>query len=138
MKGLEILTRILVVDDEAGIRHIIQLALSPYDVTVLEAETGVEGLSLALSQYPDVIILDFRLPDLSGDLVAERYRASGGVAPIILLSASAEVDLLVKHPAITAALSKPFRLAHLCETLETLMNRPLTRSESKESPSDRD
>ena len=125
VKGFETLTRIVVIDDEAGIRHIIKLALSQYDVTVLEAESGITGLDLALSHDPDLIILDFRLPDIAGDMVAERYRAAGGVAPIILLSASAEIDKLAQHPNITAVLAKPFRLIQLWQTIETAINRPL-------------
>lgn len=124
------MTRILVIDDEIGIRQIIKLALSQYNVTLLEAGTGQMGLDIATSEQPDVIILDLRLPDISGDRVAERYRAAGGLAPIILLSASAEIDRLARHPAITVALSKPFRLTQLWQTLKSLINLPKVHPES--------
>lgn len=130
LKGLETLARILVIDDEVGIRQVIKLAASQYDVTILEAETGQTGLDIAISEQPDAIILDFRLPDIAGDEIAERYRVRGGLAPIILLSASAEIDRLARHPAITVALSKPFRLAELWQTLESLINLPSPRPKS--------
>lgn len=130
MKGLGNLARILVIDDEVGIRQIIKLALFQYDVDILEAETGQTGLDIAIAEQPDALILDYRLPDIAGDRVAEQYRAEGGLAPIILLSASAEIDRLARHPAITAALPKPFRLTQLWQILESLITLPSARPET--------
>lgn len=119
------MTRILVIDDEVGIRQVITNVLSRYDVTIREAATGLAGFDLAVSQDFDVIIVDFLLPDITGDVIAERYRAAGGLAPIILLSASGDIDKLGQHPAIRAALAKPFRLTQLCQTIEAATNRLL-------------
>ena len=112
---------ILVIDDEAGIRHIIKLALAKFGVSVSEASNGETGLASALAGDPDVIIVDLRLPDIPGHQVADLYRHQGGQAPIILLSASGELEQMARHPAITTSLAKPFKLAQLWKTVESVL-----------------
>ncbi len=125
-KGQNTLRHILVIDDEDGIRQIINLALSRYGVTVMEAATGEVGLAMALMSQPDAIIVDLRLPDISGVEVAARYQSQGGTSPIILLSASDELETKADHPAITRALAKPFTLGRLWSTVQSALT-PQTR-----------
>jgi signal transduction histidine kinase len=78
--------KILVVDDEDAGRFVKLQTLRRAGFTVFEASTGGEGLKLAASEHPDLVVLDVNLPDISGLEVARRLRASADmpVAPQIL------------------------------------------------------
>jgi two-component system KDP operon response regulator KdpE len=79
-------TRILVVDDEPQIRRFLKPALEAAGYEVVEAETGSEGLRLATTRAPELVILDLGLPDIDGKEVIAKLRAWSPV-PIIVLSA---------------------------------------------------
>jgi two-component system KDP operon response regulator KdpE len=78
--------RVLVIDDEPGIRRVVRAALRDDVSSVLEARSGNEGLSLAAAERPDLIVLDLGLPDMDGIDVCRRLRAWTTV-PILVLSA---------------------------------------------------
>jgi two-component system KDP operon response regulator KdpE len=83
--------RVLVIDDEAGIRRVVRDALRDDVTGVLEASTGSEGLAVAAAERPDLIVLDLGLPDLDGIDVCRRLRAWTS-APILVLSARDSED----------------------------------------------
>lgn len=80
--------RILHIDDEAATRYTLGRALKRAGYTMMEAETGSEGLRLAQSQ-PDLIILDVQLPDINGLELARRLKADSATASIPVLQISA-------------------------------------------------
>jgi len=57
---------LLVVDDEPQIRRVLQATLSNAGYEVVEAKSGLEGIERVLRERPDLILLDFNLPDMSG------------------------------------------------------------------------
>ena len=59
-------TRILVVEDQADNRRILRDLLSSVGYEILEAVTGDEGVTLATSQHPDLILMDIQLPGMDG------------------------------------------------------------------------
>jgi two-component system, OmpR family, KDP operon response regulator KdpE len=76
----------LVIDDEPQIRRVVRNALEGEIARVMEASTGAEGLDIAKTQLPALIILDLGLPDIGGiDICRELRRHT--TAPIIILSA---------------------------------------------------
>ena len=79
---------ILVVDDEPAIRALVRAALSEHGYRVLEAADGAQALRLALSERPDLVLLDVALPGMSGLEVSRRLREDSGTAstPILLLT----------------------------------------------------
>ncbi|MFD0683704.1 response regulator transcription factor [Actinomadura fibrosa] len=79
--------RVLVVDDEANIRDLIEVALRFHGFATLTASTGDEALRAAGSARPDLVLLDVMLPDLDGFEVCRRLRASGDQVPVIFLTA---------------------------------------------------
>ena len=66
--------RVLVVDDEPAPRYLLRRLLEEQGCTVLEASGGVQGLAMALSEGPDLILLDLVMPDLGGLEVADQLR----------------------------------------------------------------
>src|SRR5688500_3125755 len=89
---------ILVVDDEADIRNVLQAQLTREGLTVRTASTGPEAIEAAKRLQPSLVILDLMLPGLSGTEVCRRLRADPETRdiPIIMLSAKGEeIDRVV-------------------------------------------
>jgi OmpR family response regulator RpaB len=82
--------KILIADDEANIRRILETRLSMQGHEVAAAKDGAEALELFRSVEPDVVVLDVMMPELDGFAVLERIRAQSEV-PIILLTALGDV-----------------------------------------------
>jgi two-component system KDP operon response regulator KdpE len=83
--------RVLVIDDEPGIRRVVRNALRDDVSSVLEAPSGGDGLSIAAAERPDLIVLDLGLPDMDGIEVCRRLRVWTSV-PILVLSARDSED----------------------------------------------
>ncbi|MFG1997847.1 response regulator transcription factor [Spirillospora sp. NPDC048911] len=79
--------RVLVVDDEANIRDLIEVALRFHGFRPATAGTGAAALREARDRPPDLILLDVMLPDLDGFEVCRRLRAGGDQVPVIFLTA---------------------------------------------------
>ncbi len=85
--------RVLVVDDELGVRRALQRGLTAEGMDVVVAGDGPSALRIALTGTFDVVLLDIMLPGLSGYRVLERMRAEGVGTPVLLVSAKdGEVD----------------------------------------------
>jgi len=86
-------TRVLVVDDDAPIRLLCRVNLEAEGMEVIEAADGADGLELARSSRPDVVLLDVMLPKLDGWRVAEALLEDPetGKIPIVFLTARAEL-----------------------------------------------
>jgi DNA-binding response OmpR family regulator len=82
-------TKILVVDDEASVRHLLQVMLSTEGYVPLLAANGAEGLQLAHTHRPALIILDWMMPILDGlaTLQALRNDAATAHIPVVMLTA---------------------------------------------------
>jgi two-component system cell cycle response regulator DivK len=83
--------RILVIEDNENNMELITFILEANNYQTLKAETGQEGVTLALQERPDFIILDIQLPDIMGTDVLKMIRSSeiGGSIPIIAMTSYA-------------------------------------------------
>ncbi len=114
---------LLVVDDEPAIRSAIGRAFP--DLTVLQAESIEQALALMRDGYPDLAILDQKLPDGDGlDLVA-KLRAIDPDIPVVLLTGHGSVDLAVEalKQGVTDFIEKPFKLERLRTTVSLLLEK---------------
>jgi len=117
-------TRVLVVDDERGIRSFVRVSLSSLGFAVFEAATGAEALEKSVSAHPDVIVLDLGLPDMDGVEVIRGIRGRAKT-PVIILSV--REDTADKVQALDAGaddyLTKPFDIAELEARLKAVLRR---------------
>jgi two-component system nitrogen regulation response regulator GlnG len=87
MKDSTTTPAVLVIDDDADLRYSLKRVLSGQDYTVLEADSGEAGLKLAAKAQPDVILLDNRMPGMSGIETLQHLRGENPNAMIILMTA---------------------------------------------------
>lgn len=109
--------KILIIEDDPDIRNMLQYALSRESFHVLTASDGQEGLDLALSSDPDLIILDLMLPKLSGIEVCKKVRTQPQTqnTPVIMLTAKGDETDIVFGLGIGADdyVKKPFSVKEL-------------------------
>ncbi len=121
--------KILVVDDEPGIRNLISAYLKKEGVQVFEAEDGIQALEIAQKVKPDIIILDIMLPKIDGLEVLSQLRRESDVYVILLTAKNEETDKII---GLTMGgddyLTKPFSprelVARVKSTLRRLQSTP--------------
>ncbi|HZV59911.1 MAG TPA: response regulator transcription factor [Candidatus Eremiobacteraceae bacterium] len=117
--------RILLVEDERKVANFIARALRENSYAVDVAESGEKGLELATDVTYDAILMDVRLPGISGVQVCRELRQHGVEAPILLLTARGLVEHRVEGLDAGADdyLTKPFVLAELLARVRALCRR---------------
>ena len=119
------MARVLVVDDDASIRRLLDVTLRTEGLEVETATDGHDGLRRALSDPPDVVVLDVMMPGLDGWGVAERLAADPRTTdvPVVFLSARTQDADVARGRELGAAayLTKPFDVFDLCELLHELV-----------------
>jgi two-component system, OmpR family, KDP operon response regulator KdpE len=115
---------VLLIDDEPKIRRFLRAGFELQGYSVIEAESGADGLKAATFNAPDLIILDLALPDLHGTEVLERLRSWSNV-PVIILSVVADEDEKVRMLQAGADdyVVKPFGMAELLARAEAALRR---------------
>ena len=121
---------ILIIDDEAQIRKLLQITLESSGFKTTYAITGKEGIIIAANHPPDLIILDIGLPDINGQEVLKQLR-EWYQKPIIMLSVQSDEKNIVMalDNGANDYLIKPFRTGELLARIKTtLRNNILTES----------
>lgn len=129
---------ILVVDDEAHIRHVVSLKLRNAGFEVLTAEDGEEGLALALERRPDLVITDFQMPYMTGVEMSVRIAQdeSIGATPILMLTARgfSLPEQAMAQTNILAVLAKPFSPRDILARVSELLGGMPSDSQVSEVP----
>lgn len=119
---------ILIIDDEAAIRKMLSITLESNDYKIIEAETAKEGIVMAASHHPDLILLDLGLPDKNGHDVLKELRTWYNHAIIILSVQNSETDIVkALDNGATDYLSKPFRTGELLARIRASIKRNATK-----------
>jgi two-component system nitrogen regulation response regulator GlnG len=111
--------KVLAVDDDAGVLCTIEEALNP-DIELRSAACGSIALERLAEECPDAVIVDYRLPDMTGDVLIRRIRESHPDLPLILLTVVTDVDCVVRlfREGPLDYLPKPFDAAELRAVVE--------------------
>ena len=118
---------VLIIDDEASIQKLLQMILESHDFKVIQATSGLEGLKLAASYLPDVILLDVGLPDISGHEVLAQLKDWFSKSVIMLSVQNSENDIVAAlDNGATDYLTKPFRTGELIARIRAAIRRNAT------------
>jgi len=118
--------QILFVEDDKDLSAVVNEWLTADGYTVELAHDGLTGWEFLRQYNYDVVILDWNLPGLSGPEMCNRYRAGGGVAPVIMLTAKSQITEKMEgfDSGVDDYLTKPFNLKELSARLRALLRRP--------------
>lgn len=105
--------RVLLIDDDPAHRAALCALLIPRGFAVLTAEGGAEGLALAASEQPDLVLLDVSMPGMSGWDIAATLRQRHGAALRIVMLSGEVVDTPEGGQAADRCVAKPFDFDHL-------------------------
>jgi two-component system phosphate regulon response regulator PhoB len=127
--------RILIVDDEAAIREMLQLALKMAGYECLEAENAQQAHAQVIDEQPDLILLDWMLPGTSGIELARRLKKDSLSAdlPIIMLTARSEErhKILGLEVGADDYITKPFSTRELVARIKAVLRRTSSLTEEQ-------
>jgi DNA-binding NtrC family response regulator len=126
-------TKILVVDDEAAMREVLQMRLLEWGFDVSLAEDGIKGQELVESYNPDIVISDVIMPQISGMDLLRSLKAGDPNRPVILITAQATIDLAVEAMKLGAQdfVTKPIDYSKLKLILQAAERENDSRRESR-------
>ncbi|RJE90207.1 response regulator [Paenibacillus sp. 1011MAR3C5] len=113
---------VLIVDDGNALRILMAEMLQEEGYGVLQASTGRDAIAKWLSENPDCVLLDIRLPDMSGVDVLCAIREADNPAPVAIMTAFADADMLAeaRRLGIHCLLEKPFDLLHVKQAVRDM------------------
>jgi CheY-like chemotaxis protein len=113
---------VLVIDDDPDVRGFIAASLEEQGYRVREASDGREGLVKFDRETPELVVLDFIMPGMSGAEVANRIREKRPDQPILFVSGYSETEAVKRIAPDAPLLAKPFR----ADALQKAVRRALT------------
>ncbi|PYM85563.1 MAG: hypothetical protein DME09_05165, partial [Candidatus Rokuibacteriota bacterium] len=135
------IARILVIDDDAGLREALGEFLSTRGYATRLAVDGVGGMAAVMEDAPDVVLLDIEMPGLNGVAALNAIRAMAPDLKVIMVSGTTDTDLSKRALAAGAFdyVTKPIDFAYLTQSLETavMMNRVERQPPSTKPPGGR-
>jgi PAS domain S-box-containing protein len=117
--------KVLVIDDDEDVRHFVAASLEEYGHEVIEAADGVDGIERFGAVEPDLVIIDYIMPGLSGAEVAAHIVATKPGQPILFVSGYNETDEIRKVAPDAHILAKPFRAAALEDAVRAALGEAL-------------
>ena len=124
--------KVLVVDDEIHITHVVTIKLRNNGYEVISAENGAEAFDLVCEEAPDIIVTDFQMPIMTGLELVQKLRQTEQTKdiPVIMLTArSFSIDKeQQKELGISELVSKPFSPRELLRTVEDVLYQKATMS----------
>ncbi|MBL0712359.1 MAG: response regulator, partial [Desulfosarcina sp.] len=126
--------RVVLIDDEEGIRRVTRITLEDYGYTVYTAENGRIGIELCKKQQPQIVITDIRMPVMDGIAVLETVKNDFPDTEVIVATAFGEMDLAIKALQLDASdfITKPLHSDALQIALERAQARYNARRQLKD------
>ncbi len=122
--------KVLIVDDEIHIVHVVAIKLRNNGYDVISAENGAQAFKLVQEEKPDIVVTDFQMPVMNGMELIEKLRQDKAAEslPVILLTARgfAITDEQRQQLQVSAVLSKPFSPKDLLRNIEDVLYQKVT------------
>ena len=118
------MSKILVVDDQFGVRCLLYETFSEDQHEVEMAANGSEALELSISFEPDLILMDMKMPGMNGIETLEHIRAAGCRTAVIMMTGYGDIQNMVqaKDLEILYYMGKPFDLSELRDRVSEILN----------------
>ncbi len=115
---------VLIIDDEAGVRRLLRLALEREGHAVIEAADGEGGVARAAADRPDVVLCDLVMPGLGGFEVLTRLREAGVAVPVVVVTGGGSTEQAIRAMACGACdyLLKPLDLPRALRTVRRILD----------------
>lgn len=113
--------KILIIDDDAFIRRVLELKLTRQGHEVREAKNGQEGLDIIIDWQPDAVISDINMPIMDGQELCQRTNALKGEQPFLTIMVTARINpedkSWVQSMSDTVFMEKPFSPAKIMDCI---------------------
>ena len=115
---------VLVVDDDPDVWEILSLRLKSYGYDMISAKDGAQGIQKARELTPDLILLDFGLPDEPGIEILKKFKSDKTISqiPVVMLTGMEEHERACLESGAASYITKPFDLFQLRETLTKFLS----------------
>lgn len=123
------MTKILVAEDERDIRDLIRFSLQMAGFEVVIASNGMEAVELAPSEKPDLILLDLRMPKMTGYQALEILKKNPKTKdiPVVFLSAMTDKDKMSQIEGVEDFILKPFEIESLSRRVREILKRTASK-----------
>jgi len=125
---------ILVVEDDADVRRVIVECLSLIGYKVTEAANGTEALAQLTTVKPDLLVVDYAMPDMTGAEVISQARKLVGDVPVILATGYADMAAVERLAGRPPILRKPFDIAQLGDAVSSVLDAAREKAEAAPAP----
>ena len=117
--------KLLIIDDETGIRESLRNIFKRENYTILEAGDGLEGQKLIEEENPEVVVLDIRIPGKNGIEILKWVKENGIKSEVIIITGYADIDLAVQSTKLGAFdfIEKPFSSERILITVKNAFDR---------------
>jgi CheY-like chemotaxis protein len=117
------MAKILVVEDSADMRQLMHDLLGALGHVVVEAADGLEGVKVALTDRPDLIIMDLMMPTAAGDTALQFMRGTPELAdiPVLVVSAHADVARISRQMGADSWMAKPVSMDDLGKRINEML-----------------
>ncbi|WP_025025787.1 response regulator [Caldalkalibacillus mannanilyticus] len=115
--------KILIVDDQYGIRVLLDEVFRKEGYTTFQAANGTQALTIAQNEEPDLVILDMKIPGMDGLEILKRIKLLNQTIQVIMITAYGELDLIQEAMRLGALthFTKPFDIDELRKGVESYL-----------------
>ncbi|MBF0106171.1 MAG: response regulator [Deltaproteobacteria bacterium] len=117
--------KVLIIDDEEGLRLVLMLRLEKMGYEVFQAADGLEGLEIAKKENPDIVVLDIKMPVMNGYETWRRFRAEDRLKkiPILILTCERQSNDRFWGASMAASdfITKPYDESQLVKRIEEMI-----------------